>query len=82
MATKKKHTGSGKTKKRSTSRARDAEEVIIEETTQVERPRPIVQRREPVTLARALGERVVAEPATEPPRVTKTTVRKRRRKAA
>ncbi len=88
MASKKKSSAKGKSKSKA---VRIPSEVVVEETTRVERAQPVVVRREPATLARALAERVVVEtPDTEvvetvettEPEVERTVVRRRRRRAA
>ena len=57
-----------------------AKEIVIEETTRV--AQPVVIRREPVTLSRALGEVAVVEPSTAEQvsrRVVQRVARKRKR---
>jgi hypothetical protein len=78
-----------KTKKKSSARTKrktktkaspvDRDQVLVEETTRVERV-PVVVRREPATLARALAQGVVIE--TTEPEVEKTVIRKHRRRVA
>jgi hypothetical protein len=91
MGSKKKSSGKGKSKPKAVRIPSERQEVVVEETRRVERAQPVVVRREPATLARALAERVVVEtPDTEvvetvettEPQVERTVVRRRRRRAA
>jgi hypothetical protein len=75
---KKKSTVESKRKPKAKGRPAERDEVIVEETTRVKRE-PVVVRREPATLARALAEDVVVE--TAEPELEKTVIRKRRRTA-
>jgi hypothetical protein len=90
MASKKKSSGKGKSKPKAVRIPSERQEVVVEETTRVARARPVVVRREPATLARALAERVVVETPesevvetveTTEPEVERKVVRRRRRAA-
>lgn len=57
-----------------------AKEIVVEETTRV--AQPVVIRREPVTLSRALGEVAVVKPSTAEQvsrRIVQRVARKRKR---
>jgi hypothetical protein len=70
------------TKKKKKARSvKRAPAVVMEETTRVVAQPKTVVTREPVTLARVLGERVVAKPVTET-EVTRTARTRRKRNAA
>ena len=66
-------------KKSSRSRKHQPDEVLMEETTRVER-HPVMIRGEPATFARLLGEKVVAEGA-EPLKIKRKIIHKRKKVA-
>lgn len=71
-------------KKTTTKKARSvkrAPAVVTEETTRAIAQPTTVVTREPVTLSRVLGERLVAKPVTET-EVTRTVRTRRKRRAA
>jgi hypothetical protein len=75
---------STKNKKRTAKKTRSAKRapaVVTEETTRVIAQPTALVTREPVTLSRVLGERVVAKPVTET-EVTRTVRTSRKRGAA